>query len=266
MPSPRYRLRRSRDTTAQGVARAHLDQNHIPGSVSRSTLGVALRIVLAVAAIGFVATQVDMSAIVETGKKADKWWILLAVLLLPINISLEAVTWYPLLRRVAGPTSRIEAFLAVVSGYPLGMFTPARVGELAGRALFIREGDRTTIAISAAVARLADLVVVLAAGTAMLVAGRLTGYVHFDGAIALVGVALVATVVSTSVVLAPGTIARIADRFHFMKRYRPKIAFLTDLPVGVMVRVIGFSAVRLSVYSGQFVVLAFGFSQGLNPG
>ncbi len=241
-------------------------QTDISHSNSRSVVGIVLRVVLAAAAIGFVATRVDVSTIVATVRQADVTWILLAALLLPVNLGLEATTWYPVLRRVATRAGRGETFLAVVSGYPLGMFTPARVGELAGRALSIHEGDRTQIAVSAAVARLADLVVVFVAGTATLIVGLWTGSLHFNGAIALAGVSAAASVLTTSVVLAPGVIARLASRLHVLRRLEDKLAFLAELPLPVMARVLGYAALRLVVYSGQFVFLSFAFSSGGHPG
>lgn len=62
------------------------------------------------------------------------FWLALA--LMPINLGLEALKWQLLLAKAA-QISLFQAFRAVLSGLTLGIFTPNRLGEFAGRLYYI---------------------------------------------------------------------------------------------------------------------------------
>jgi Lysylphosphatidylglycerol synthase TM region len=68
--------------------------------------------------------------------------MLLAVLLLmPINWALEALKWQLLLRQSVR-LSFASSLRSVLGGLSIGFATPGRIGEFAGRVLFLHEGER----------------------------------------------------------------------------------------------------------------------------
>ncbi len=225
-----------------------------------------LRILLAAVVIWFVATRIDTGAIIETARSARPLLVAIALALLPLNIALEAATWLPLLRRVVPGTGLRQAVVGVLSGYPLGIITPARVGDFAGRAFSMPDGDRVRIAVSAAAARLPDLIAILLAGTAALVASVAAGILEFAGWAAMGGIAAVLLVLLTLVVLDPAIIRRVAAALPLASRWEPKLDFLTTIPAPVMLRVVLLAVARLGVYSSQFLLLALSFAPGLSVG
>jgi len=72
---------------------------------------------------------------------SPRWPLLIAVLLMPLNVSLEAVKWKVLLKGIHDIRFS-SSFAAVLAGITVGMFTPNRVGETAGRAALLPEGRR----------------------------------------------------------------------------------------------------------------------------
>lgn len=67
-------------------------------------------------------------------------WVVLAVALVPINWALEALKWKDL-------TSKFEiipfrkAFLSILCGLSIGIFTPQRIGEYGGRILMLKKSN-----------------------------------------------------------------------------------------------------------------------------
>ncbi len=68
-------------------------------------------------------------------------WLLLVFLLWPVNLSLESVKW----RILTAKLQRLgfgQAFLSVLAGDVAAVFSPNRLGEVAGRCMFLNEENR----------------------------------------------------------------------------------------------------------------------------
>ena len=79
-------------------------------------------------------------------------WLLLALLLLPINYLLEAVKWRQLLRHAIRPGIS-SAVGHVLVGQASGFITPNRLGDYAGRVLGFAPEQRLEAAIATLAAR-----------------------------------------------------------------------------------------------------------------
>jgi hypothetical protein len=84
--------------------------------------------------------------------------IIAVVLLMPINWSLEALKWKLLLKHSAHFTIG-EAMRSVLGGLSIGFATPARVGEFAGRVMFLHKGERVDGIYLSAIGGLAQSIV-----------------------------------------------------------------------------------------------------------
>jgi hypothetical protein len=82
----------------------------------------------------------------------------IVVLLMPVNWLLEAVKWKLLLKHSAHFTLR-EALRSVLGGLSIGFATPARVGEFAGRVMFLHKGERVDGIYLSAIGGLAQSIV-----------------------------------------------------------------------------------------------------------
>ncbi len=82
----------------------------------------------------------------------------LAILLMPLNWILEAVKWKILLKHSSRVTLR-EALRSVLGGLSIGFATPARVGEFAGRVMFLHKGERVDGIYLSAIGGIAQSVV-----------------------------------------------------------------------------------------------------------
>lgn len=68
-------------------------------------------------------------------------WLLLVLLLWPVNLSFEALKWRVLTKSLQAISFR-QSFLSVLAGDVAAFFTPNRLGEVAGRCMFLDEENR----------------------------------------------------------------------------------------------------------------------------
>jgi len=68
-------------------------------------------------------------------------WLVLVVILLPVNWLLEAIKWKMLISIIQN-ISIFTSYKAVLTGISTGFFTPNRVGELVGRIMFLKAENR----------------------------------------------------------------------------------------------------------------------------
>jgi len=66
-------------------------------------------------------------------------WLVLAILLMPVNWAFETLKWRALIRRFSG-LGFWRAYQAVLAGVAVSLFTPNRIGEYGGRVLLIESG------------------------------------------------------------------------------------------------------------------------------
>jgi hypothetical protein len=74
------------------------------------------------------------------------FWLLVVFALLPLNIFLETVKWQKIIEKTEQIPFR-QALNAVLAGFAAGFATPNRIGDMAGRMLFISPANRKITAI-----------------------------------------------------------------------------------------------------------------------
>lgn len=74
------------------------------------------------------------------------FWFILVITLLPLNIIFEAIKWQKLLDKTE-KISLMQAINAVLVGFSTGFITPNRIGEMAGRMLYVLPENRKISAI-----------------------------------------------------------------------------------------------------------------------
>lgn len=220
----------------------------------------ALKTLVTAGALGYLVYVVHPQQLAETILLARPAWLVLAAALLPLNLLLEARTWQLFGRLALPPLSFAQALRSLLAGHALGFFTPARVGEFAGRILYLRAPDGWAVGAAIVAERTASKVIAVGAGV-----GALVFFVtarHPDPLVLWLAV-LVYTIGSalllTGALLFPRFFHRLLRRW-LPPRWHDKIQYLALLRRKVVLRGLGLSALRYLVYVTQFVVLlrAFG--------
>ena len=217
-----------------------------------------LKLTLAVATVAYLAHVVAFDEIAAAARSADARWIGLALVLLPANVGLEAYRWHRLVRRLVPAVRFRDTLAAVLSGYPLGLATPGRLGDYVGRAFYLRYTDKWALAALTFGERMATLVCSLAAGLVALVPFLLLTALPVLAWGTLLGAAAVATLAFGYLLLHP-RVARHTLGAVLPSRFAARLAVLDAFGRRDARILLALSALRYGVFSAQFVALVFAF-------
>lgn len=211
-------------------------------------------------ALAALADRIAWDALLASARTAEPAWILAALLLMPLNVGLEAYRWFRLVRRLDPGLRYPDALAAVLCGYPVGLLTPARTGDFVGRALYLPHPDKGALVALTLVERLATL--------ACMVAGGLLAIVPFLRAQADLPAAAWAALVTVSsaaagalvvLLLHPSLAARVVGTVVPLGAVRRALRALHRIDRREATTLLGLSAVRYVIFCGQFVLLVRAF-------
>ncbi|MFB6250058.1 MAG: lysylphosphatidylglycerol synthase domain-containing protein [Salinibacter sp.] len=218
------------------------------------------------AAIGLALwLTVDRTAVSAALREARWSWLSLAVVLLPLNVALDGWVWARLLRDVSGTGSGRQIGTALFCGFALGVWTPARLGEYAGRAFSLPGADPGTVSLSVFAQRMVDMFVGVGVGLLVLLGTLQRGGVPPSAPwLAAAAAGAITTGGLGAAVLFPGRAAAwgapvarwvpgLSSRISYFRRLRPR----DGLPV------IGGTVLRYFVFTGQFLCLTLALAPGL---
>ncbi len=110
-----------------------------------------------------ILKKVGLEEIAGALKTVNVRWFALALLLMPLQLFLKIYKWRHLLRLNKYPVGFKEAAKSLLGGIGIGIFTPARIGEIS-RVLYLRGGQRLRLSGLVVIDRFFDLFVVVALG------------------------------------------------------------------------------------------------------
>lgn len=90
-------------------------------------------------------------------------WFAATIVLLPVNILIEAVKWKQVSSKLES-LSIVNAIKSVVSGMASGFVTPNRIGDIIGRISYLQSGNRTKAISLAAINSLTQNIAILILG------------------------------------------------------------------------------------------------------
>ena len=230
--------------------------------VSRKTTLWLIKGILALAALFYLIKGLHWKLLYASLLAIRPFWALMALGLVGVNLGLEAYKWHRMLLHVAPNTRYREALGAMLSGYALGFFTPARLGDYAGRVLFLTYPRKGEIAALTFAERMLNLTCYLGIGLIALTYFLLTTLelppftwytvlsVSAFGFIALLTLILhprlAHTVLSTLI-----PIKQIQNWLTFLNRFNTRDAHY----------LLALSALRYAVFSTQFFLLILAFQE-----
>ncbi len=194
-------------------------------------------------------------------KTGNKYWLIIAIILLPINWLLETIKFRSLLP-VHQKLGFFTVLKSVMAGVTFSIFTPNRIGEYAGRIFFVKNSYRTRTVIATIVGSFAQQIILLGVGvigfsiflTSVIKIEKLYVIGIFIVAIAFIFLMLISYY---NIDLALKVIKKIVGEHRF-KTYLKQLKVLKfytkeRLTFGLM-----YAAMRYFVYSSQyFLVLKF---------
>lgn len=179
---------------------------------------------------------------------------LTAITLLPLNIYIEAQKWRLLVSKTVLLTTH-QAIKAVLAGFSTGFFSPNRIGEMAGRMLFVKPEHRKIIAFYALLNGFTQNLIIAIVGLPAALYFFGSNYasfpIHFQTYLSILGLFLIIAILFF--LLLP----KIATHKVFQNR----IPFLSDLRLfktSDLLKVGLYTLARFCVFSAQmYLILLF---------
>jgi hypothetical protein len=188
-------------------------------------------------------------------QKGNKAWLLVALMLLPLNWLTETLKWYPQIKRYE-PMSLYRAFQAVLAGVSFSLFTPNRVGEYGGRVLFVQAENRWKAFIINIVGNFSQILVILSFGLFGVLwlygySGKADPYLLWAAtAFSILGVTLLFVAFFNLDIFIP--LARRIPFIQHIKRYVKDVALLREFSGRDLLSILSWSVTRYLVYSTQY--------------
>jgi uncharacterized membrane protein YbhN (UPF0104 family) len=185
-------------------------------------------------------------------------YIAFALALMLVNWSVETIKWEILIQKV----SRINFFSAlriVFAGITVGIITPNRIGEIGGRIMFLKKGERTYGLLATSLGSFAQIITTTINGLAALLLLLLkfpetTGINPLLDKISLV-IVFVILIAFIGIYFKSEIIKPFLLKFSFFQSRKEQISFFSETEFSTLLKVLFLSILRYSIFIVQFFLL-----------
>ncbi len=189
-------------------------------------------------------------------------WLLLVVVLMLVNWSIEAVKWKALLKNMVTIPYR-KAFAATLSGTTISLITPNKMGGFLGRIIYLNPNQRVAATFSSFYGNYSQLLVTVLLGITSLFYAIGTNHSFKEfGTIHLWW--LTACLVPVLIIMLyfyfnVAKLSRVVRKFPFLKKYTDKTAVWEAYRQSEQWNFLWLSAARYFVFTMQFYLLLIVF-------
>jgi len=185
-------------------------------------------------------------------------YLSIVLFLMVLNWTIEALKWQRVLRNVQR-ISLTKAFKAILSGVSFSATTPNRVGEYAGRVLFLDEGNRLRSVSLTIVCSMSQLIITLLMGFLGFIflgnkaVGFLQGYSVWKDI--LLFALPIGSLILLLLYFKISHLTRMLERFSWVAKYRYLIVEMEKTGNKVLLQLLLLSLVRYAVFCVQYFLL-----------
>jgi hypothetical protein len=194
----------------------------------------------------------------DAWKGPQAWKLFLALGLVLVNWSIEAIKWQIVVKHLQ-EVSLIRSLKAILSGVSFAVSTPNRVGEYAGRVLYLNEGNRMKAVSLTIVSSISQLLITLIAG--FIGAIQMCSVISSEYSIGANQFLIVLAVLFAIVILVAifyfkiSWFTKLITRLSDKGRYLFLIDALSELKASTLLKLLLLSAIRFLVFIIQYALL-----------
>jgi uncharacterized membrane protein YbhN (UPF0104 family) len=198
-----------------------------------------LKVAIAVVAIFVLIKTARANVLAATLLNINTAYLAAAILLVAPNLGIQWLKWHFLLTRTNSTISATDSFKSLIVGFPLGIVTPGRFGEIA-RGLMIERIPATTAVTLAAIDKTTNMIVNLAVGMIALMIWKL-GRWEFVAFSALLFLALTASLPKVPAIRT--ALRKTALRpWHYLFMFLCAIIFYSIIVLQLVILLFGFES------------------------
>lgn len=245
---------------------------HLSKNKSYPFISLLLKLIIAIAAIGFIWQKIVLDKNSEAIKQSIKAVffsseydsLFFPFLLMLLNWGIEALKWKLLIQKLE-PTSFLNSFKAVFTGVTVSIFTPNRVGEFGGRIFFMEKENRIQGILLSFLGSTAQFLVTIVAGAIALLfyiqhyfmtEESVNRFLYF----VLVLFIVVLILALLFFYLQASRLIHLLENKSFFKKIEKHITVLADCPSSELAIIFSLSVFRYIVFSIQFYLLLLLFN------
>jgi uncharacterized membrane protein YbhN (UPF0104 family) len=180
-----------------------------------------------------------------------------------INWGIESYKWKILIDKKQYFTLP-ESFIAILAGISIGIFTPNRIGEIGGRAVFLAKGKRTYGIFVTSIGSFAQFIATIICG----LIGSILFLIFFKKQIPLTAIPINVSL-SLLVLLIIGLLWAYFNvkkifpffaRFRFLEKRQEQLSYLSEIRANELIHILILSIFRYFVFITQFYLLLLFFN------
>lgn len=244
----------------------------------KSPWSLLLKLGISLAALGYVGWRLwdDREALIDVWLNLDGaglGMLALALLLVAPNIGLEAAKWRLMVREIYPGLGMVQSVRAVLAGMAVGIFTPNRIGEYAGRVLYLERGHRVEAIVATFVDRICQMGVTLLTGCAAFLvvfnmdSARLSHLISPETDRTVFILSLISLILFLAFLLFPASISRLIPgswtRWDWIRQVKVEGARLRS---ALLARVFLLAGMRYAVFLSQFILLLLALGMEISLG
>lgn len=197
------------------------------------------------------------------------FWILIPVLLFPVNWALEALKWKYLTAKIE-KVSFMRSFRGIFTGVTLGFVTPFGLGDYAGRILQLKSPERARGFGAVFISRISQFYITLVCGSSSLIflaykTKNIDGFFSnsFDVFVFFI---LVTNSIFILLFLFHKKILLLLKEWKLFKKAYPYVEVIAEYSYNEITYVLLLSFLRYAVFTTQFIIILYCFNVSNNIG
>lgn len=217
-------------------------------------LGGTISLLLLWGIYGQVSSQlekVDINTLWDTGPDYFMW---ICVILMPVNLLLEAKKWQ-ILAGSAQPLSFRGALASYLGGIAFSLVTPNRLGEYPGRMLYLKRKNTIRLVSVSILGALTQMLTLFVFGTI----GLAYFCVNFYEPLALL-LLILSSMITVVLIIAFWrfeTWLPLIERIKWLRKFRVYKTLLKKFTPKQQLTILGISLLRYSIYTAQYLFLLY---------
>ncbi len=192
--------------------------------------------------------------------------IFFTAILMCINWSLEALKWQILIKKIE-QISFFNSLKSILVSLVFGLFTPNRIGEIGGRAIYLSAGNRTKGVVAAGIGSFAQMTVTVVFGLFGF------GLIFFffgafnlnDKTVKILGIILFLTaVLMIFIFFRLDIFIKLLQTFKVKQKFIDKINLSNNYSQKKLIKILCISSLRYIVFVSQYYILLRVFDVNIN--
>ena len=228
-----------------------------------------LKTILGFGIIIFLIYYIKPSNIYQTYLEADKFYLIIAFLFLPLNLFLQFYKWKILTQKYFGISENVKIWLSLFYGISGGIFTPMKSGEYFARAIPFKNIKVIDVVLATMVDKIIPMYLVLFLGGIFS-----TIYFHHISDISnsllysILVLYLSLLIVLPFILLGNSALTKkvkdFISRNKYLQKIVPKISFFKSIDKKTFLRIVIISLLFNLIFTIQMTILLVSFSGELN--